>query len=63
METIDKRVQKVIEKELKKTTPMERDSIKKIFVSNPLFESIQPEYTIIPKDTIGKNIYFNTIRK
>jgi len=63
METIDVRLQKVLKKELTKTPQIKKDSFEKINIYNPLFESIQTEYTIIPKDTIGKNILFNTTRK
>ncbi|PKP39034.1 MAG: hypothetical protein CVT98_03635 [Bacteroidetes bacterium HGW-Bacteroidetes-15] len=63
METIDKRVEKVLEIENKKKTQIEKDSINKIFVFNPYIESVKPEYTITPIDTIGKNIYFNTLRR
>ena len=63
METIDKKVERVLEFENQKMNQIDKDSIDKICESNTLFESIRPEYTISPKDTIGKNIYFNTIRK
>lgn len=63
METIDQKVTTVIKKELKKNVSQEKNLNNIVFESNPLFDSIQPEYTILPKDTIGKNIYFNTERK
>ncbi len=63
MKTIDKRVEKILEIENKKMTQIEKDLIDQICVPNSLFESIKPEYTISPKDTIGKSIYFNTVRR
>lgn len=63
METIDTRVKEVIERENKALTQSELDSINKICETVSLFESIKPEYTISPKDTIGKNVYFNTVRR
>ena len=63
METVDKKVEKVLEFENKKMTQIQKDSMDKFNVSNLFFESIKPEYTISPIDTIGKSIYFNTVRK
>jgi hypothetical protein len=63
MKTIDVRVKEVLKKELKKTSQAEKDSFNKIAESHLVFDSIQPAYTIPTRDTIGKNIYFNTERK
>lgn len=63
METIDIRVEKVLEIENKRKTHVENDLINTMIESSPFFESIKPEYTIVTKDTIGKSIYFNTPRR
>ena len=62
METIDKKLKDVIDKEKKKLTKLEKDFFKIVNELEFLSDSINPEYTIPLKDTIGKNIYFNTIR-
>lgn len=61
METIDQKVKKVLEREKNKQTDKNFDN--KVYISNPIDESIKPEYTLSPKDTIGKSIYFNTVRR
>jgi hypothetical protein len=62
METIDKRITKVIMRENNNLTLFEKESIDKVLKLNADLDFIKPEYTITPKDTIGKSIFFNTIR-
>ncbi len=60
MKTIDKILEKVIEKEITKLPNSETDILIIVKKLEALSGSINPGYTIPPKDTIGKNIYFNT---
>lgn len=64
METIDKKLEKVFSNEDKKLSDSEKSLLKEIKEVNIYseFSSNTSEYKIPLRDTIGKNIYFNTIR-
>jgi len=61
METIDQKVKKVIEREKAKLSKSGVDSTGCTLY--PIDESIKPVFKLAPKDTIGKSIYFNTVRR
>ena len=61
METIDQKVKKVIEREQAKQSKNSVGSTECTLY--PVDESIKPVYKLAPKDTIGKSIYFNTVRR
>ena len=63
MKTIDEKVKETICKEFQKLSSEDKKLNRIIQELDMANDSHMPDYKISPKDTIGKNIFFNTIRR